>query len=341
MFFSSKNSISWKYAILTSGPKPSVHWTHGTEKNSVQKRNICCGKQSIWKWVTLRASVGETNGNILRPLHLRRWLKCIHKFKSRGPIIIAFVLWNKPLKLFTIFSLVILCFGLYKDSHHGCYSRSLLLQFFIFMFLFAVWMTLTSEIHFQRQYFLFLQSVLKRAMKRVVEVLFGGLPKGLHLCVWDEISGSSADFYVQSIIVDLLRAFADSWTNNWQLNYPIQTKLKDALSESHHLCLSTQWRIQDFPWKEGANSQSAIILQFFCGKLHEMIEFEPWGACVPGAPWIRQWVHCGGLERSSPFIVLMIYYGDVTMWVHQCTMKSDTCWKNSCIWQLSGKLQKV
>ena len=114
-------------------------------------------------------------------------------------------------------------------------------------------------------------------MKRVVEVLFGGLPKGLHLCVWDEISGSSADFYVQSIIVDLLRAFADSWTNNWQLNYPIQTKLKDALSENHHLCLSTQWRIQDFPWEEGANSQSAIILQFFCRKLHEMKEFEPWG----------------------------------------------------------------
>ena len=99
MFFSSKNSISWKYAILTSGPKPSVHWTHGTEKNSVQKGNICCGKQSIWKSVTLRASVGKTNGNILRPLHLRRWLKCIHKFKSRGPIIITFVVWNNTFKI--------------------------------------------------------------------------------------------------------------------------------------------------------------------------------------------------------------------------------------------------
>ena len=45
-----------------------------------------------------------------------------------------------------------------------------------------------------------------------------------------------------------------------------------------------QWRIQDFPEEGAPTLKTAIILQFFCQKLHENERIWTPGGRVPGAP---------------------------------------------------------
>ena len=51
-----------------------------------------------------------------------------------------------------------------------------------------------------------------------------------------------------------------------------------------------QWRIQDFPDGSAPTSESAIILHFFCRKLHQNERiWTPRGGRPWRSPWIRQW----------------------------------------------------
>ena len=69
-----------------------------------------------------------------------------------------------------------------------------------------------------------------------------------------------------------------------------------------HESYDIQWRIQDFP-EECANSQSVIILQTFCRKLHEnmeMKEFGPRGVSPWSPHWICQWIYIVKFWTHAP-----------------------------------------